>query len=110
MTEQLKEQVELYKTTVTKVKVDEENFKHRHAQQIAKLKKEQQSSFDVIKLLKEANQQMEENFIQHQKIISTMEQELEKTQADNKELKEQIDILKIKLPKLLKAGLSSNNK
>ncbi|KAG2383352.1 hypothetical protein C9374_004689 [Naegleria lovaniensis] len=107
LTEQLKEQTESLKQTINENNNEAAQNKLKHSQQLTKLKKELHSSFEMIKLLRDANKKMEENFTNQQKIISSMELQLETSQAQNKDLKEQLEILKVKLPKLLKAGLST---
>ncbi|KAF0979705.1 hypothetical protein FDP41_001373 [Naegleria fowleri] len=107
LTEQLKEQTESLKNIINENNNEAALTKQKHSQQVAKLKKELHSSFEMIKLLREANKKMEENFTNQQKIITSMELQLETAQAQNKDLKEQLEILKVKLPKLLKASLSS---
>ncbi|KAF0978278.1 hypothetical protein FDP41_002793 [Naegleria fowleri] len=101
LTDQLREQMDKYERNLTLLKQEESNEKKRHAAQISKLKKELNSSMEMIKMLKEANKNLEDNFNQHQKIITALEERLEKEKQEKEELSENLDILKNKLPKML---------
>ena len=101
LNDHMREQLAKYERNLNQVKIDESEEKKKYAAQILKYKKELQTTSDIIKHLKEANKNLEDHFVQNKKIISVLEERLEKEKQEKEEALDYLDILKNKLPNML---------
>ncbi|EFC45495.1 predicted protein [Naegleria gruberi] len=98
---QLREQQDKYENTLSHKDNANEQEKQTLIEKSNRYKKELQKSVEMIRILKEANTNLESNFLKNSQIVNSLEQALNQLRNEKAELSENLEILKVKLPKIL---------